>query len=99
MEFVCWPHHVIQDTWGCFSCSNWLESCANIRGCLWPQLHGLSQLLPELRGVAYAGKVLGKCGKCLRYMKLISIRPMRLYCPTCEEVLNLPQVKVQFQLN
>ena len=36
--------------------------------------------------------MLGKCGKCLRYMKLISIRPMRMYCPTCEEVLNLPQV-------
>ena len=41
---------------------------------------------------AHAGKVLSKCGKCLRYMKLISVRPMRIYCPTCEEVLNLPQV-------
>ena len=41
---------------------------------------------------AHAGKVLSKCGKCLRYMKLISVRPMRIYCPTCEEVLDLPQV-------
>ncbi|CAK0787024.1 hypothetical protein CVIRNUC_010240 [Coccomyxa viridis] len=41
--------------------------------------------------LASSGKVLSKCGKCLRYMKLISVRPMRIYCPTCEEVLNLPQ--------
>lgn len=39
-----------------------------------------------------AGKPLSKCGKCARYMKLISVRPSRMYCTTCEEVLNLPQV-------
>lgn len=38
------------------------------------------------------GKPLSKCGKCSRYMKLISVRPSRMYCPTCEEVLALPQV-------
>ena len=38
-----------------------------------------------------AGKPLSKCGKCARYMKLISARPTRLYCPSCEEVLALPQ--------
>ena len=48
--------------------------------------------------MVHAGKVLSKCGKCARYMKLISIRPMRLYCPTCEEVLNLPQVGVRMGL-
>ncbi len=32
------------------------------------------------------GKPLSKCGKCLRYMKYISARPVRLYCNTCEEV-------------
>ena len=40
---------------------------------------------------ASAGKPLSKCGKCKRFMRLISARPMRLYCPTCEEVLGLPQ--------
>lgn len=38
-----------------------------------------------------AGKPLSKCGKCARYMKLISARPTRLYCPSCEEVFALPQ--------
>jgi DNA topoisomerase III len=37
------------------------------------------------------GKPLGKCGKCLRYMKLIESNPKRMYCPTCEETYNLPQ--------
>ena len=39
-----------------------------------------------------AGKVLSKCGRCSRYMRLIAARPSRLYCPTCEEVFNVPQV-------
>ena len=34
--------------------------------------------------IANAGKPFSKCGKCNRYMKYIDIRPMRLYCPTCE---------------
>ncbi len=50
------------------------------------------QLMPLVSGLFGAGKPLSKCGKCARYMKLISVRPSRMYCPTCEEVLNLPQV-------
>ncbi|CAN0870597.1 DNA topoisomerase 3-beta [Linum grandiflorum] len=38
-----------------------------------------------------SGKALSKCGKCLRYMKYISIQPSRLYCGTCEEVYYVPQ--------
>ena len=49
-------------------------------------------LMRSMSATAHAGKVLSKCGKCLRYMKLISVRPMRIYCPSCEEVLDLPQV-------
>lgn len=40
------------------------------------------------------GKPLSKCGKCKRYMRLITARPMRLYCNTCEELLAMPQVRV-----
>ena len=32
-----------------------------------------------------------ECGQCLRYLKLINTRPQRLYCPTQEEVHELPQ--------
>ncbi|KAL5171259.1 DNA topoisomerase 3-beta [Glycine soja] len=38
-----------------------------------------------------SGRILSKCGKCLRYMKFISTQPSRLYCGTCEEVYYLPQ--------
>lgn len=41
--------------------------------------------------LADLGRVLSKCGKCLRYMKHISTQPSRLYCNTCEEVYYLPQ--------
>ncbi|PRW60157.1 DNA topoisomerase 3-beta isoform X1 [Chlorella sorokiniana] len=41
--------------------------------------------------LASSGKVLSQCGKCRRYMKLIASRPSRLYCPTCEDVYNMPQ--------
>lgn len=41
--------------------------------------------------VADSGRVLSKCGKCLRYMKYISSQPSRMYCTTCEEVYYLPQ--------
>ena len=37
-----------------------------------------------------ACKPFSKCGRCLRYMRLVSTRPQRLYCPTQEEVLELP---------
>ncbi len=43
--------------------------------------------------LASSGKVLSQCGKCRRYMKLIASRPSRLYCPTCEDVYNMPQVR------
>ena len=39
-----------------------------------------------------SGRVMSKCGKCLRYMKYISPQPSRLYCGTCEEVYYLPQM-------
>ena len=45
-----------------------------------------------MRAALHAGKPLSKCGKCKRYMKYISQRPSRLYCPTCEEVYPVPQV-------
>ena len=35
---------------------------------------------------------MSKCGKCNRYLKFIAARPSRLYCPSCEEVLAVPQV-------
>ncbi|XP_024635697.1 DNA topoisomerase 3-beta isoform X3 [Medicago truncatula] len=38
-----------------------------------------------------SGRIMSKCGKCLRYMKYISVQPSRLYCGTCEEVYDLPQ--------
>ncbi|XP_057959790.1 DNA topoisomerase 3-beta isoform X2 [Malania oleifera] len=41
--------------------------------------------------LADSGRVLSKCGKCLRYMKYIAPQPSRLYCGTCEEVYYLPQ--------
>ncbi|XP_050292586.1 DNA topoisomerase 3-beta isoform X1 [Quercus robur] len=41
--------------------------------------------------LADSGRALSKCGKCLRYMKYISMQPSRLFCGTCEEVYYLPQ--------
>ncbi|OVA12979.1 DNA topoisomerase [Macleaya cordata] len=41
--------------------------------------------------LADSGRLLSKCGKCVRYMKYISIQPSRLYCGTCEDVYYLPQ--------
>jgi len=37
------------------------------------------------------GKALSKCGRCTRYMKLISQKPMRLHCKTCDQTYKLPQ--------
>lgn len=45
-----------------------------------------------LKSVCFvSGKPFGKCGNCHRYMKYISVRPARLYCPTCEDVYPVPQ--------
>ncbi|KAF6163367.1 hypothetical protein GIB67_009607 [Kingdonia uniflora] len=41
--------------------------------------------------LADSGRLLSKCGKCLRYMKYISVQPSRLYCGICEEVYYVPQ--------
>jgi DNA topoisomerase-3 len=41
--------------------------------------------------LASSGKVLSKCGRCGRFMRLIASRPSRLYCNTCEEVFAMPQ--------
>ena len=38
-----------------------------------------------------SGKMLSKCGKCFRFMNLLSLRPCRLYCPNCELTYKLPQ--------
>ncbi|CAJ0959868.1 unnamed protein product, partial [Mesorhabditis belari] len=43
--------------------------------------------------LAAAGKPFSKCGKCRRYMKLVESRPIRLYCPNCQETYNLPSFK------
>ncbi|GAU92798.1 hypothetical protein RvY_04835 [Ramazzottius varieornatus] len=37
-----------------------------------------------------SGKPFSRCGKCQRFMKLISTRPPRLYCGYCNEALQLP---------
>ncbi|XXG46925.1 hypothetical protein AAC387_Pa02g1653 [Persea americana] len=41
--------------------------------------------------LADSGRLLSKCGKCIRYMKYIFTQPPRLYCGTCEDVYYLPQ--------
>jgi DNA topoisomerase-3 len=41
--------------------------------------------------LAATGKPLSKCGKCLRYMKYVKLKPQRLHCATCNETYNLPQ--------
>lgn len=42
--------------------------------------------------LADSGKPLSKCGRCRRFMKLINVKPIRLYCPTCNNTLSLPSV-------
>lgn len=41
--------------------------------------------------LASSGRPLSRCGKCRRYMKLIQAKPMRLYCPSCDEMFSVPQ--------
>ena len=40
--------------------------------------------------LADSGKPLSKCGHCKRFMKYISAKPIRLYCPNCNNTLSLP---------
>lgn len=37
------------------------------------------------------GKPMSRCGKCRRFMKLVSSKPQRLYCENCKDTYNLPQ--------
>ncbi|CAG0921960.1 unnamed protein product [Notodromas monacha] len=41
--------------------------------------------------LADSGKPFCRCGKCRRYMKLITARPTRLFCVNCDETYALPQ--------
>eukprot|EP00056_Hartaetosiga_gracilis_P012783 m.205176 g.205176 ORF g.205176 m.205176 type:complete len:492 (+) comp13746_c1_seq3:93-1568(+) len=41
--------------------------------------------------LASTGKNFTLCGKCKRYMKYVSARPQRLFCPICDETYSLPQ--------
>ena len=69
-------------------CSSKLQACFDL-------LCRLSCEVSESKHILLccAGKVLSKCGRCSRYMRLIAARPSRLYCPTCEEVFNVPQAR------
>ncbi|KAI1722746.1 DNA topoisomerase domain-containing protein [Ditylenchus destructor] len=40
--------------------------------------------------LADSGKPFCRCGKCRRFMKLISTKPQRLFCPNCQETYSLP---------
>lgn len=42
--------------------------------------------------LADTGKALSRCGKCVRYMKLVSAKPVRLHCSFCDETYSLPQI-------
>ena len=54
-------------------------------------------LMDELFGASFSkisetdGKMLCRCGRCLRFMTHITLKPERLYCHTCEETYSLPQ--------
>ncbi|KFG32450.1 putative DNA topoisomerase III beta-1 [Toxoplasma gondii p89] len=41
--------------------------------------------------LAQTGSALSRCGRCNRYMNLITKRPTRLHCRTCNETYNMPQ--------
>ncbi|GFP80697.1 DNA topoisomerase 3-beta [Phtheirospermum japonicum] len=49
----------------------------------------------EFSPLSESGRVLSKCGKCLRYMKHITYQPSRLYCGTCEEIYYTPPNAIQ----
>ena len=54
-------------------------------------------LMDELFGATFSkvsqtdGKMLCRCGRCLRFMTHIRLKPERLYCHNCEEIYSLPQ--------
>jgi hypothetical protein len=59
---------------------------------VWAQIEAMDALFEaQFSTLVDSGRILSKCGKCLRYMKYISAQPPRLYCGTCEEVYDLPQ--------
>jgi DNA topoisomerase-3 len=37
------------------------------------------------------GKPFSRCGKCRRFMKLVSSKPQRVYCEFCKDTYNLPK--------
>ena len=39
----------------------------------------------------HANFCIPRCGKCRRYMKLVSAKPSRLHCSSCDETYSLPQ--------
>lgn len=41
--------------------------------------------------LADTGKPMSRCGRCKRYMKMITARPQRLYCVNCKETFSVPQ--------
>jgi DNA topoisomerase-3 len=36
-------------------------------------------------------RALSRCGRCRRYLQFVSVKPQRMYCPTCEDAWSLPQ--------
>lgn len=53
------------------------------------------QLMDELFESSFtslvdSGKPFSRCGKCKRFLKLITAKPERLVCPTCNETYNVP---------
>jgi len=52
---------------------------------------GMDELFQvSFSSLADSGKPLSKCGHCRRFMKLISHKPIRLYCQNCNNTLSLP---------
>lgn len=41
--------------------------------------------------LAETGKPMSRCGRCRRYMKMITAKPQRLYCVNCKETFSVPQ--------
>lgn len=51
------------------------------------------RFLASFTSLAESGKPFSRCGKCLRYMKLVATRPQRLFCPNCNDTYSLPSGK------